>query len=68
MCGPSQAARPLISQSGALGLSHGGGANPAALDLSCAEREGPLWTEWRTAGLSSCLGLSPTGPAELLWA
>ena len=30
----SLTARPLISQSAALGLSHGGPANPAALGLS----------------------------------
>ena len=42
----SLTARPLISQSAALGLSHGGPANPAALGLSGAALGSAVLVLW----------------------
>ena len=56
-CDPSQAARPLISQSTALGLSLGGPSDPAALDLILEGPAGAALGLSRRALGSAALGL-----------
>ena len=67
----SLTARPLISQSAALGLSHGGPANPAALGLSGAALGSAALGLW-VGPLASAPGAHPPevqvwAPSPLIW-